>query len=211
MTDVFPGRKGININCTIVRNDERASRAAGRRTVQTSCPNAPIVRSTAFLLSTGYDREFFADSNSPSRVALYVAPTLFLQLKKFVQRINNGRRTTVSKCWVYLATNKASTWRYSRSWETRPSFSPFPLSLVSLSFSVILALSIRLLLSLLARIAATLNDFATHYERNVPHIRREIKVLRRCASPRSRGLGPDFFLRPFALPLSVALSNCLRL
>lgn len=69
-------------------------------------------------------------------------------------------------------------------------------SLPRLSVSVILALSIRLLLSLLARIAATLNDFATHYERNVPHIRREIKVLRRCASPRSRGLGPtSFFVR----------------
>lgn len=62
-----------------------------------------------------------------------------LQLKKFVQRINNGRRTTVSKCRVYLATNKASTRRYSLGPERRvPSFShsyrsplPSPLSLRS--------------------------------------------------------------------------------
>lgn len=139
MTDVFPGRKGININCTIVWNDGRVSRATGRRTVQTSCPNASMVRSTAFPLSTEYDREFFGDSNSPLRVAVYVAPTLFLQLKKFVQRINNGRRTMVSKCWVYLATNKASTRRYSRSWETRL-FSLFPLlSPLFLSFSLSLS------------------------------------------------------------------------
>ncbi|XP_011051211.1 PREDICTED: uncharacterized protein LOC105144175 isoform X2 [Acromyrmex echinatior] len=87
-------RKGININRTIVWNDGRVSRATGKRTVQTSCPNASIVRSTVFPLSTRYDREFFGDSNSLLQVAVYVAPALFLQLKKFVQRINNGRRTT---------------------------------------------------------------------------------------------------------------------
>ena len=188
MTDVFPERKGININRTIVWNDGRVSRATGKRMVQTSCPNASIVRSTVFPLSTRYDREFFGDSNSLLQVAVYVALTLFLQLKKFVQRINNGRRTTVSKCWVYLGTNKASTRRYSRSWETRP-FSLFPLlSPLFLSFSLFLSLcrplSRRVFLSLLARIAATLNDSTTHYERNVPHIRREIKVLC-CASLRS--------------------------
>ena len=140
MTDVFPKRKGININRTIVWNDGRVSRATGKRMVQTSCPNASIVRSTVFPLSTRYDREFFGDSNSLLQVAVYVALTLFLQLKKFVQRINNGRRTTVSKCWVYLGTNKASTRRYSRSWETRP-FSLFPLlSPLFLSFSLFLSL-----------------------------------------------------------------------
>lgn len=210
MTDVFPGRKGININCTIVRNDERVSRAAGRRTVQTSCPNAPIVRSTAFLLSTGYDREFFADSNSPLRVALYVAPTLFLQLKKFVQRINNGRRTTVSKCWVYLATNKASTWRYSRSWETRPSFSLFPLSLASifLRYPGFVYSPSPLATCTNSSNFKWFRD--TLWKERAAHSQRDksSSSLRFSTITRTR---PDFFLRPFALPLSVALSNCLRL
>lgn len=55
----------------------------------------------------------------------------------------------------------------------------FPPSLsLSLSFSIALVLSLRPLLSLVARVAATLNDSATRYEKNVPHIRKEIKVLR---------------------------------
>jgi len=102
------------------------------------CADSPVY---GFSTSTEYDREFFGDSNSPLRVAFYVAPILFLQLKKFVQRINNGRRTTVSKCWVYLATNKASTRWYSRSWETRPSFFLFsssPLLSLSLFLSLFL-------------------------------------------------------------------------
>lgn len=105
-----------------------------------------------------------------------------MQLKKFVQRINNGRRTTVSKCRVYLATNKASTRRYPWPQEICLSlFLPPSLSLsssFSISLFLALVLCLRPLLSLVARMAATLNDSATHYEKNVPHIRKEIKVLR---------------------------------
>ncbi|XP_014469575.1 PREDICTED: uncharacterized protein LOC106741778 [Dinoponera quadriceps] len=85
LRNLFPEYKGININCTIEE---------GGATAPTSCPNAPIVRPRLFHFRL-YDREFFGDSNSPPLASGPLAlPALFVQLKKFVQRINNSRRTT---------------------------------------------------------------------------------------------------------------------
>lgn len=121
MTDVVSAeRKGININCTIVwkrgpreGRKEKVMEKERREMAQTSCPDASIVRPRLFHFRLGTIEN---SSETPILRCKWPStlPALFLQLKKFVQRINNGRRTTVSKCRVYLATNKASTRRYSQ-------------------------------------------------------------------------------------------------
>lgn len=148
------------------------------------CADSPP---SAFPLSTARSRILRRRQFSVASGPLTL-PALFLQLKKFVQRINNSRRTTVSKCRVYLATNKASTRRYSRPRERYLSSPLFLFPFLLLSFFLFTgSWYLRSPLSLLARVAATLNDFATHYEKNVPHIRRD-----------KSSFAPRFFLRPCA-------------
>lgn len=143
MTDISPKWKGININlhnCSEKRARGCRGEGEGERAERERCERfklcVPMRRQ-----SHGFSTPAF-DSENSSEIPIFRRKwpsTLSVQLKKFVQRINNGRRTTVSKCRVYLATNKASTRRYPRPQEICLSLSFFLRLYLYLSLSLSLS------------------------------------------------------------------------